>query len=112
MGNTSDPYLTGLVALDKERAILNDDETVRLISSDAQILGKLDLPLMGFTERVWIGDTSYLSTNDGYCPFDPDTLQCGEPLEGFVGPCVQQPAGPHPGHKGGSCRNTTRAPEA
>ena len=32
-GNTSDPYLTGLVALDKERAILNDDETVRLISS-------------------------------------------------------------------------------
>lgn len=83
-GNTSDPYLTGLVALDKERAILNDDETVRLISSDAQILGKLDLPLMGFTERVWIGDTSYLSTNDGYCPFDPDTLQCGEPLEGIL----------------------------
>lgn len=83
-GNTSDPYLTGLVALDKERAILNDDETVRLISSDAQILGKLDLPLMGFTERVWIGDTSYLSTNDGYCAFDPDTLQCGEPLDGIL----------------------------
>lgn len=83
-GNTSDPYLTGLVALDKERAILNDDETVRLISPDAQILGKLDLPLMGFTERVWIGDTPYLSTNDGYCAFDPDTLQCGEPLEGLL----------------------------
>lgn len=83
-GNTNDPYLTGLVALDKERAILNDDETVRLISHDAQILGKLDLPLMGFTERVWIGDTPYLSTNDGYCAFDPDTLQCGEPLEGLL----------------------------
>lgn len=80
-GNNSDPYLTGLVALDKERAILNDDETVRLISSDAQILGKLDLPLMGFTERVWIGDTPYLSTGEGYCPFDPDALQCGEPLD-------------------------------
>ena len=83
-GNDSDPYLTGLVALDKERAILNDDETVRLISRDAQVLGKLDLPLMGFTERVWIGDTLYLSTNDGYCSFDLDTLQCGEPLEGIL----------------------------
>lgn len=83
-GNTDDPYLTGLVALDKEHAILNDDETVRLISPDAQILGQLDLPLMGFTERVWIGDTPYLSTNDGYCAFDPDTLQCGEPLEGIL----------------------------
>ncbi len=83
-GNDSDPYLTGLVALDKERAILNDDETVRLISSNAQVLGKLDLPLTGFTERVWIGDTPYLSTNDGYCPFDPETLQCGKPLEGLL----------------------------
>lgn len=83
-GNDSDPYLTGLVALDADRAILNDDETVRLISSDAQVLGKLDLPLMGFTERIWIGDTPYLSTNDGYCTFDPDTLQCGEPLEGIL----------------------------
>ena len=83
-GNDSDPYLTGLVALDRERAILNDDETVRLISPDAQILEKLDLPLVGFTERIWIGDTPYLSTNDGYCPFDPDTLQCGEPLEGIL----------------------------
>ena len=83
-GNDSDPYLTGLVALDKEHAILNDDETVRLINPDAQILGKLDLPLMGFTERVWIGDTAYLSTNDGYCPFDLDTLQCGKPLESIL----------------------------
>ncbi|MBQ9686460.1 MAG: hypothetical protein IJV41_07970 [Oscillospiraceae bacterium] len=83
-GNNSDPYLTGLVALDKERAILNDDETVRLISRDAQVLEKLNLPLIGFTECVWIGDTPYLSTNDGYCPFDPDTLQCGKPLEGIL----------------------------
>ena len=83
-GNDTDPYLTGLVALDRERAILNDDETVRLIGPDAQILGTLDLPLVGFTERVWIGDTSYLSTRDGYCPFDPETLQCGEPLEGIL----------------------------
>ena len=83
-GNDSDPYLTGLVALDRERAILNDDETVRLIDADAQILAALDLPLIGFTERVWIGDTPYLSTRDGYCPFDPETLQCGEPLEGIL----------------------------
>ena len=83
-GNDSDPYLTGLIAVDKERAILNDDETVRLISRDAQVLEKLNLPLMGFTERVWIGDTPYLSTNDGYCPFDPETLQCGKPLEGLL----------------------------
>ena len=83
-GNDTDPYLAGLVALDRERAILNDDETVRLIGPDAQILGTLDLPLVGFTERVWIGDTPYLSTRDGYCPFDPETLQCGEPLEGIL----------------------------
>ena len=83
-GNDSDPYLTGLVALDKERAILNDDETVRLINRDAQILDKLDLPLTGFTQCVWFRDVLYLSTNDGYCPFDPDTLQCGKPLEGLL----------------------------
>lgn len=80
-GNNSDPYLTGLVALDAERAILNDDESVRLIGRDAQVIEKINLPLMGFTSRVWIGDTVYLSTSEGYCAFDPDTLQCGEPIE-------------------------------
>ena len=83
-GNDSDPYLTGLVALDKERAILNDDETVRLISPDAQILGKLDLPLMGFTQCVWIGGKPYLSTNSGYCFFDRETLRCWDPVEGLL----------------------------
>ena len=83
-GNDTDPYLAGLVALDRERAILNDDETVRLIGPEAQILSTLDLPLVGFPERVWIGDTQYLSTRDGYCPFDPETLRCGEPLEGIL----------------------------
>lgn len=80
-GNSNDPYLTGFVALDAERALLNDDETVRLISKDAQILEIVDLPLMGFTSRVWIGDTMYLSTTEGYCAFDKDTLQFGEPIE-------------------------------
>ena len=79
-----DPYLTGLVALDGERALLNDDETVRLISRDAQVLDTLDLPLMGFTRRIRIGDTSYLSTGQGYCPFDAETLRCGEPLPGLL----------------------------
>ena len=83
-GNDTDPYLAGLVALDGKRAILNDDETVRLIGPEAQILGTVELPLVGFPERVWIGDTQYLSTRDGYCAFDPDTLQCGQPLEGIL----------------------------
>ena len=83
-GNDSDPYLTGLVALDGKRAILNDDEKVRLISPDAQVIETIHLPLMGFTPCVWIGDTMYLSTSEGYCTFDPVTLQCGEPIEDLL----------------------------
>lgn len=80
-GNNSDPYLTGFVALDAERALINDDETVRLINKNAQVIETMNLPLTGFTSRVWIGDTMYLSTTEGYCPFDNNTLQCGEPIE-------------------------------
>ena len=83
-GNDSDPYLTGLVALDRERALLNDDETVRLISPDARVLQTLDLPLMGFPTVAWIGEGMYLSTGAGICPFDPESLRCGEPLEGLL----------------------------
>ena len=79
--NSNDPYLTGFVALDAERALLNDDETVRLINKEAQVLEKINLPLTGYTDRVWIGKTMYLSTTEGYCSFDPATLQCGEPIE-------------------------------
>ena len=73
-GNSNDPYLTGFVAVDAERAILNDDETVRLINKNAQVIETMNLPLVGFTSRVWIGDTMYLSTSEGYCAFDADTL--------------------------------------
>lgn len=80
-GSGHDPYLWGMIALDGERAILNDDETVRLISRDAQVLETLALPLMGGCARFRIGDRLYVETRDGYCPLDLVTLQCGEPLE-------------------------------
>lgn len=79
--SSHDPYLWGMIALDGERALLNDDETVRLISRDAQVLEMLDLSLMGGCSRFRIGDQLYVETRDGYCPLDPVTLQCGEPLE-------------------------------
>ena len=76
-----DPYLCGMIALDAERAILNDDETVRIISRDAQVIEEINLPLMGSCAHVIIGDRLYVDTRDGYCQLDPVTLQCGEPLE-------------------------------
>ena len=76
-----DPYFSGMIALDGERAILNDDERVRVISRDAQVTGQVDLPLEGSCANVRIGDRLYVDTRDGWCALDPATLQCGEPLE-------------------------------
>ena len=75
------PYLCGMIALDGERALINDDETVRIISRDAQVIEKADLPLVGGCSHVRIGDRLYVDTRDGYCELDPVALQCGEPLE-------------------------------
>ena len=76
-----DPYLTGLVALDDQRALILDDEKVRLMNREGEILENLSLPLMGFPGKCWIGDQLYLSTSAGLCPFDIETLHCGEALE-------------------------------
>lgn len=74
-------FFNGILGLDDDRALLGAMDRFYVIDANANILSELNLSTNGSLWHFRVGDTLYLWAQDGYAPFDPETLSFGSPLE-------------------------------
>lgn len=74
------PYLSALIALDGERALLGDGESSFLVDSRGQLLEELEPLTTGEGYNARIGDSLYVNTPEGLAPLDTDSLEYGPAL--------------------------------
>ena len=73
-------HFSGILGLDDSRALLGAMDRFYVIDAKAAILSEPDLPANGGLAHFRVNDTLYLWTQDGYTPFEPETLSLGAPL--------------------------------
>ena len=77
----SNLIFTGLLGLDDGRALLAAPDAYYLIDAAVNVLAQPALPFMGDLRGFAVNGTRYLWTQDGYAPFDTQTLTLGAPLD-------------------------------
>lgn len=77
------PYLCSFIALDDSRVLVGDGDSTFLLNAEAEQLGDPGVSVLGQGTRVRVDGVLYLSTTEGFCPLDPDTLSPGAPLPGM-----------------------------
>lgn len=74
-------HFSGLLGLDDGRALLGAMDRFYVIDANANVLSEPNLHTNGSLWHFRVGETLYLWTQDGYAPFDPETLSFGTPLD-------------------------------
>lgn len=74
-------FFSGILGLDDDRALLGAMDRFYMIDANANILSEPDLATNGGLFHFRVGDTLYLWTQEGYAPFDPETLGFGPAVE-------------------------------
>ena len=74
-------FFTGILGLDDDRALLGAMDHFYEIDANVNVLSEPTLPTNGWLQHFRVGETLYLWTQDGYAPFDPETLRLGTPLD-------------------------------
>lgn len=74
-------FFSGLLGLDDGRALLGAMDRFYVIDANANVLSEPNLHTNGSLWHFRVGETLYLWTQDGYAPFDPETLSFGTPLD-------------------------------
>lgn len=74
-------FFSGILGLDDDRALLGAMDHFYEIDSNVNVLAEPTLPTNGWLQHFRVGETLYLWTQDGYAPFDPETLRLGTPLD-------------------------------
>ena len=73
-------FFTAVLALDDNRALLGAMDRVYLIDAAVNVLAEPELPNGGYFQGFQVNGTRYLRTQDGFAPFDRETLSFGTPL--------------------------------
>lgn len=74
-------FFSGILGLDDDRALLGAMDRFYVIDANVNVLSEPTLPTNGWLQHFRVGETLYLWTQDGYAPFDPETLSLGTPLD-------------------------------
>lgn len=74
-------HFSGLLGLDDGRALLGAMDRFYVIDANANVLSEPNLHTNVSLWHFRVGETLYLWTQDGYAPFDPETLSFGTPLD-------------------------------
>lgn len=74
-------FFSGILGLDDGRALLGAMDRFYVIDANANVLSEPNLHTNGSLWHFRVGETLYLWTQDGYAPFDPETLSFGTPLD-------------------------------
>ena len=74
-------FFTGILGLDDDRALLGAMDHFYEIDANVNVLAEPTLPTNGWLQHFRVGEALYLWTQDGYAPFDPETLSLGTPLD-------------------------------
>ena len=74
-------FFSGILGLGDEYALLGAMDRFYVIDTNADIFSEPVLPTNGSLFRFRVNDTVYLWTEEGYAPFDRETLQFGTPLK-------------------------------
>lgn len=82
------PYLCSFIALDDSRVLIGDDASTYLLNAEAEQLPAPSFSVLGEGRHARVDGVLYLSTTEGFCPLDPDTLSLGEPVPGMDGPFI------------------------
>lgn len=77
------PYLCSFIALDDSRVLVGDGDSTFLLNAEAEQLGDPGVSVLGQGTHVRVDGVLYLSTPEGFCSLDPDTLSLGAPLPGM-----------------------------
>ncbi len=73
-------FFAGILGLDDGRALLGAMDRVYLIDAEVNVLSEPELPNGGNFYGFRVNGTRYLWTQDGFAPFDPETLSLGAPI--------------------------------
>ncbi len=73
-------FFSGILGLDDGRALLGAMDRFYLIDANVNVLSEPELPVNGSLWHFRVGDTLYLWTQEGYAPFDAETLKLGAAL--------------------------------
>ena len=74
-------FFSGILGLDDDRALLGAMDHFYEIDANVNVLAEPTLPTNGWLQHFRVGEALYLWTQDGYAPFDPETLSLGTPLD-------------------------------
>ena len=74
------PYLSALIALDGERALLGNGASSFLVDSRGQLLEELEPLTTGEGYNARIGDSLFVNTPEGLAPLDTESLEYGPAL--------------------------------
>lgn len=91
-------FFTGLLGLDDGRALLSAMDRVYLIDAGVNVLSEPELPIGGQFLHFRVDDTLYFWTQDGYAPFDPETLSFGAPIKLDMGIYTNNSTDSNAGH--------------
>ena len=91
-------FFTGLLGLDDDRALLSAMDKLYLIDAGVNVLSEPDLPIGGQFLHFRVDDTLYFWTQDGYAPFDPETLSFGAPIKLDMGIYTNNSTDSNAGH--------------
>ncbi len=74
-------FFDGLLGLDDRRALFSSSGRFYVIDANAAVLSEPTLPADTGLEHFRVNDSLYLWTQEGYAPFDPETLSVGAALK-------------------------------